>query len=459
MKRKGFTLIELLAVIVVLAIIALIATPIVMNTIEKSKKGAAERTADSYVRAVETDIATSYVVDGFYGEVTTTIPVEALNEFIEIKGDKPTSGWLDVEQGVVTDYELEIGDYLVTYDKDKKTSVATKIITYDIELNLTNVISNDSNVNKITNLFPNELMFIAQEGYNLPDNVEVDGATYTWNKLDKKTGILELSEATGNVKITISGIEDLSGKEVYFNVTTGEKCSISDYTETQSNTVVKEGCMKFYIFNYDGGETVNLILDHNTTAGVTWNNTDKFSGGRSNNSKGPKEVLEQLKTDTESWQGTMIPANYTMYRGKTSNSSYTIDYSSYKARLITAQEVAQITENTFFDEKTSSSNFYFDTKTTSESTTCKSGDTTGCKYGWLYDRTNTNCTRYGCLNNADTSTPSDMQGYWTASSRNDFYNRACGVWMAACLSAPYIDGTNNRYGVRQVIEVLRSKIL
>ena len=38
MKKKGFTLIELLAVIVVLAIIALIATPIVMNIIKSAKK-------------------------------------------------------------------------------------------------------------------------------------------------------------------------------------------------------------------------------------------------------------------------------------------------------------------------------------------------------------------------------------------------------------------------------------
>lgn len=53
MKRKGFTLIELLAVIVVLAIIALIATPIVLNIIDSAKKGAAEQSANAYVKAVE----------------------------------------------------------------------------------------------------------------------------------------------------------------------------------------------------------------------------------------------------------------------------------------------------------------------------------------------------------------------------------------------------------------------
>ena len=36
--KKGFTLIELLAVIVILAIIALIATPLILNVIDDSKK-------------------------------------------------------------------------------------------------------------------------------------------------------------------------------------------------------------------------------------------------------------------------------------------------------------------------------------------------------------------------------------------------------------------------------------
>ena len=40
--KKGFTLVELLAVIVILAIVALIAVPIIYEQIELSKKGAAE---------------------------------------------------------------------------------------------------------------------------------------------------------------------------------------------------------------------------------------------------------------------------------------------------------------------------------------------------------------------------------------------------------------------------------
>ena len=42
MKKKGFTLVELLAVIVILAIIALISTPIILGVIEKTRIGAAE---------------------------------------------------------------------------------------------------------------------------------------------------------------------------------------------------------------------------------------------------------------------------------------------------------------------------------------------------------------------------------------------------------------------------------
>ncbi len=64
MKNKGFTLIELLAVIVILAIIALIATPIILNIINDSRIGARERTAELIVSEVTTAYSTAYMKTG-----------------------------------------------------------------------------------------------------------------------------------------------------------------------------------------------------------------------------------------------------------------------------------------------------------------------------------------------------------------------------------------------------------
>ncbi|MBP3461897.1 MAG: prepilin-type N-terminal cleavage/methylation domain-containing protein, partial [Bacilli bacterium] len=52
-NKKGFTLIELLAVIVILAIIALIATPIILNMINDAKKSASVDSAYGYIEAIE----------------------------------------------------------------------------------------------------------------------------------------------------------------------------------------------------------------------------------------------------------------------------------------------------------------------------------------------------------------------------------------------------------------------
>ena len=52
--KKGFTLIELLAAIVILAVIAIIVTPAVLNIIEDSKKSAAEASARSIVDTAKT---------------------------------------------------------------------------------------------------------------------------------------------------------------------------------------------------------------------------------------------------------------------------------------------------------------------------------------------------------------------------------------------------------------------
>lgn len=51
--KKGFTLIEVLAVIVILAVIALITVPLIMNVLDKAKKGAFEDSAYGIIKAKE----------------------------------------------------------------------------------------------------------------------------------------------------------------------------------------------------------------------------------------------------------------------------------------------------------------------------------------------------------------------------------------------------------------------
>ena len=69
-KKKGFTLIELVAVLVIMAILALIVTPLVMSIIRKAKISADKRSIDAYGRSIELAIA-GYLLDN--GRFPTSI--------------------------------------------------------------------------------------------------------------------------------------------------------------------------------------------------------------------------------------------------------------------------------------------------------------------------------------------------------------------------------------------------
>jgi len=60
MNKKGFTLIELLAVIVILAVIALIASPIILGIINDTQEAARIRSVEAYIKAIE-NTASSYM--------------------------------------------------------------------------------------------------------------------------------------------------------------------------------------------------------------------------------------------------------------------------------------------------------------------------------------------------------------------------------------------------------------
>ena len=80
-NKKAFTLIELVSVLVILAILALIVTPLVLNIIRKARIAADKRSIDAYGRSIELAVA-DYLLDN--GSFPTSI--EEIT--IEYSGDR-----------------------------------------------------------------------------------------------------------------------------------------------------------------------------------------------------------------------------------------------------------------------------------------------------------------------------------------------------------------------------------
>ena len=342
--KKGFTLIELLAVIVILAIIALIATPIILGVIDKAKIGSAEQSANGYIDAIENYV----VLNELSGESTIDNGVYDLPiSGVEVKGQEPTSGWVKIENGIVTDYSMIIGEYTVTY-----------------------------------------------------------GVTTV-----KNGELKEKPEASSTTKVYENGTA------IYYNPVSGKVCT--DYVESNSTNENKTGCMKWYTFN-DSSEssTVNVILDHNTTATLNWYSSNinvAYEGSL------VKEEVDKLVSES-GWVNT--------------------------PRLITADEVTQITGNTSWTN--TGSWFYLDSNSQTQTATSQGAS----KYAWLFDYTD-GCTSNGC-NIEDEST----YGYWTSTPKGTA-SSGYFVWFVRYNGYLYnFPASDDLFGggVRPVISISKSKL-
>ena len=217
-----------------------------------------------------------------------------------------------------------------------------------------------------------------------------------------------------NSKIKISAVR--VGNSIDIDPSTGLTCTNYDSSNSENHT--NTGCLRWYIYKDNGDNSFQLLLDHNISEPVAWN-----SDG-SNTTK--KDVQEKFDEVTKAWK------------------------SDLNTRLITADEIAEITgKKSYFDSTTSTSangSFHFDTDVNNENNTCSKETPSGCKYVWLYNYLY-ECNNFGCTNSAQYS--DKLYGYWTDTAVNGSNEY---IWYIASERMGYTSAKDSTScGIRPVV--------
>ena len=123
--KKGFTIIELLAVIILIAIITMIAVPIIFNVINDSKETSYNKKAKLFIKNIENNLTQNQidnilVVDGTYKynvsntKICLTTNTNICIEGLKIDSNKPDSVDIVISNYEITSYELEYSGNLVS---------------------------------------------------------------------------------------------------------------------------------------------------------------------------------------------------------------------------------------------------------------------------------------------------------------------------------------------------------
>lgn len=299
--RKGFTLIELLAVIIILAVIALISIPVVLNILDEVEKGANVSSAYAHINSIEKSLVSNYIDSNninyengkkYFLKRNSSFNLENdgpddiyVNDLIKVTGDKATDGYIifynnSIEEAifVINNQQIkcynDICEYLKEHEAIESEYVTdSNIIRYNYELSssesLTNLSSN--NFNGIINgatitengiLFDGENDSIAIGQFN-PQNITYD-VTFKLNGFNSNQQVIAGNIQYGGCAIIISAGKDFVTAMCYID---GEYKEL--YTET-----IKVNQVYNAVLTYDG-QDMKLYLDgilqdeYNNNAGIT----------------------------------------------------------------------------------------------------------------------------------------------------------------------------------------------
>ena len=412
MKKKGFTLVELLAVIIILSLVLVIAVPSVNKYIKQSKEKAYDAQISTIIEAAQAYASANsgllprkeeFVVKITLGQLKSSGLIK--EEVKNPNDDKYFDDALTIEikkKGETYTYDI-VESTITTRDGEKSPIInfnGSPMVTYNLNATYTELgaSATDSDGNAISNIVIDKSnLVMSTEGiyqvkYTATDTKGISSTVYR--------------------NVYVSNNKYANGTAIYFNPNSNSVCSKAEAT---SNTSKSNGCMKWYTFNDDGSSTVNLLLDHNTTATVAWASTGT-------NANGPVEVKKQLESDIASWNGAVKSS----------------------ARLFEVKKKKKITGYPNWNNN----RYYFHTNSNTE----YKGAAGTNKYAWLFDNTY-NCTTYGC-NVADSS----AGAYWTNTADSGSFNTAFTVYYIGILSHDNSVANASGPGVRPVITVSRDKL-
>ena len=270
-----------------------------------------------------------------------------------------------------------------------------------------------------------------------------------------------------NVTYVASSAEDTHEGIVYLDPTDPDKICTEEDAKYNLNgyykpTDVKSGCMKFYIYE-ETEDTYKLILDHNTSANVSWNKNGK------NSSMG--EVATRLKEDTAGWVGNprLITANEIAHIVGADRED-TLKWDQNKELGTIYTDLDKVQEFFLDGGRNSNKSSYSTTNGWGEKVATKSNKS---DYAWLYDNTY-DCISYGCNVKDDyyynwgegLYDMAQIYGYWTSTPVAGTDNKAYYVSYTGKLQinlvydkVPVIDTDENVYGVRPVIELKKDLVI
>ena len=201
MKKKGFTLVELLAVIVILAVISLIAIPMILGVIETARKSAFKITCNEIYKSYEQYEISEEIIENSdvcsifdFGsnrketEFIDDIKYEPISK-LNLKGEMPKNGTYKICENK-KELIIDNGSYTCIKDKDRNEILDGNVVDNDI----TNPILKNISLSSTTNSIRVVVDAIEEDGlitkyyYKINgEEIVSDSEIKIFNELDKKT--------------------------------------------------------------------------------------------------------------------------------------------------------------------------------------------------------------------------------------------------------------------------------